>query len=119
MEMRAPVVKSWQVHTRAVSSTHRRVLAQTGNPALPHSAPVQVVAVYDYTAARSDELTLHRGDVIQVLFKDNDNWWLGGLPDGKKGYFLASYVADYSKWIYCLYLFCLATHKLTRVRPLL
>lgn len=54
-----------------------------------------VVALYDYTAARLDELTLRRGDVVRVLFKDNDNWWLGCLPDGKKGYFLASYVADH------------------------
>lgn len=84
-----------------MSWIHLRVLPQTGNPALPPTlSPAQVVALYDYTAARLDELTLHRGDVIQVLFKDNDNWWLGCLPDGKKGYFLASYVADHSMWIH-------------------
>lgn len=79
-----------------MSLIQHRVPTQTGNPALP---PVQVVALYDYTAARLDELTLRRGDVVRVLFKDNDNWWLGCLPDGKKGYFLASYVADHSKRI--------------------
>ncbi|XP_028251526.1 jouberin isoform X2 [Parambassis ranga] len=60
------------------------------------SAPVQqvVVALYDYRANRSDELTIHRGDVIQVLYKDNENWWFGRLVNGQQGYFLASYVAD-------------------------
>uniref|UniRef100_A0A3P8SMM2 Abelson helper integration site 1 n=1 Tax=Amphiprion percula TaxID=161767 RepID=A0A3P8SMM2_AMPPE len=54
----------------------------------------QVVCLYDYRANRSDELTVRRGDVIQVLYKDNDNWWFGRLVNGQQGYFLASYVAD-------------------------
>ncbi|XP_026181396.1 jouberin isoform X2 [Mastacembelus armatus] len=59
------------------------------------SAPVQqVVSLYNYKANRSDELTIHRGDVIEVLYKDNDNWWFGRLANGQQGYFLASYVAD-------------------------
>ncbi|MGH0127361.1 UNVERIFIED_CONTAM: hypothetical protein FKN15_077513 [Acipenser sinensis] len=53
-----------------------------------------VVALYDYTANRSDELTIHRGEIIQVLYKDNDNWWFGRLANGQQGYFPANYVAD-------------------------
>ncbi|KAM4724374.1 jouberin isoform 2-T2 [Anableps anableps] len=62
----------------------------------PDSAPVQqiVVSIYDYEANRSDELTIRRGDVIQVLYKDNDTWWFGRLVNGLQGYFLASYVVD-------------------------
>uniref|UniRef100_A0A672ZSE4 Jouberin n=1 Tax=Sphaeramia orbicularis TaxID=375764 RepID=A0A672ZSE4_9TELE len=63
---------------------------------------VQVVSLYDYRANRSDELTMCRGDVIHVLYKDNDNWWFGRLANGQQGYFLASYVADESKRILCL-----------------
>nr|XP_033794790.1 jouberin isoform X2 [Geotrypetes seraphini] len=57
--------------------------------------PVQetVVALYDYTAHRSDELTIHRSDIIQVLYKDNDSWWFGYLANGQQGYFPANYVA--------------------------
>ncbi|KAM9382172.1 jouberin [Phaethornis superciliosus] len=51
-----------------------------------------VVALYDYTAHRSDELTIHRSDIIQVLYKDNDNWWFGSLANGQQGYFPANYV---------------------------
>ncbi|PKU33715.1 jouberin isoform x1 [Limosa lapponica baueri] len=53
----------------------------------------KVVALYDYTAHRSDELTIHRSDIIQVLYKDNDNWWFGSLANGQQGYFPANYVA--------------------------
>ncbi|XP_039767110.1 jouberin isoform X3 [Ornithorhynchus anatinus] len=53
----------------------------------------KVVALYDYPAHRSDELTIHRGDIIQVLYKDNDNWWFGCLASGQQGYFPANYVA--------------------------
>ncbi|KAH0622319.1 hypothetical protein JD844_024512 [Phrynosoma platyrhinos] len=56
--------------------------------------PVQetVMALYDYTAHRSDELTIHCRDIIRVLYKDNDNWWFGSLANGQQGYFPASYV---------------------------
>ncbi|XP_023208671.1 jouberin isoform X2 [Xiphophorus maculatus] len=65
----------------------------------PDSAPVQqiVVSIYNYKANRSDELTIRRGDVIQVLYKDNDTWWFGRLVNGLQGYFLASYVIDQSE----------------------
>ncbi|KAG7249666.1 hypothetical protein CRUP_027749, partial [Coryphaenoides rupestris] len=53
-----------------------------------------VVSLYDYSADRSDELTVRRGDVIQVLYKDNHNWWFGRLAGGQQGYFPAAYVAD-------------------------
>ncbi|KAM4693311.1 jouberin isoform 1-T3 [Discoglossus pictus] len=61
--------------------------------------PVQeiVVALYDYTAHRSDELTIHRSDIIHVLYKDNDNWWFGRLTNGQQGYFPANYVATESQ----------------------
>ncbi|XP_075718618.1 jouberin isoform X2 [Rhinoderma darwinii] len=57
--------------------------------------PIQetVVALYDYTAHRSDELSIHRSDIINVLYKDNDNWWFGSLQNGQQGYFPANYVA--------------------------
>jgi len=53
---------------------------------------LQVIALYDYQAQRSDELSLTRGDRITVLFKDNDNWWMGELADGQQGFFPTNYV---------------------------
>nr|ABB02258.1 Ahi1 [Danio rerio] len=53
-----------------------------------------VVSLYEYRANRSDELSMRRGDVVHVLYKDNDSWWFGRLVSGQEGYFPASYVAD-------------------------
>lgn len=52
------------------------------------------MALYNYRAQRSDELTLFKGDVISVLYKDSESWWMGELPDGQQGYFPANYVAE-------------------------
>ena len=52
----------------------------------------QVIAIYDYQAQRSSDLSFARGDIITVLFRDNDNWWLGELADGSQGYFPTNYV---------------------------
>ncbi|XP_057594510.1 jouberin isoform X3 [Hippopotamus amphibius kiboko] len=52
------------------------------------------VALYDYTANRSDELTIHRGDIIRVFFKDNEDWWYGSIGKGQEGYFPANHVAS-------------------------
>ncbi|XP_045428583.1 jouberin isoform X7 [Pipistrellus kuhlii] len=57
------------------------------------TAPM-VVALYDYTANRSDELTIHRGDIIRVFFKDNEDWWYGSVGKGQEGYFPANHVAS-------------------------
>ncbi|XP_054913165.1 jouberin isoform X2 [Poeciliopsis prolifica] len=80
---------------------HRSLPDQTSSGFYdPDSARVQqiVVSIYNYEANRSDELTIRRGDVIQVLYKDNDTWWFGRLVNGLQGYFLASYVIDRSEF---------------------
>ncbi|XP_008820297.1 jouberin isoform X1 [Nannospalax galili] len=56
--------------------------------------PPMVVALYDYTASRSDELSIHRGDIIRVFFKDNEDWWYGSLGKGQEGFFPANHVAS-------------------------
>nr|XP_045015275.1 jouberin isoform X1 [Jaculus jaculus] len=60
----------------------------------PIDEPPMVVALYDYTASRSDELSIHRGDIIRVFFKDNEDWWYGSLGKGQEGYFPANHVAS-------------------------
>ncbi|XP_072220203.1 uncharacterized protein [Leuresthes tenuis] len=38
------------------------------------------------------ELDLNRGDLIQVLFKEDEAWWFGRLTNGDEGYFPAACV---------------------------
>ena len=55
---------------------------------------LQVVALYDYKAQRSDELSLRSGDSVLVLYKDSANWWMGQLPSGQQGFFPSNYVTE-------------------------
>ncbi|KAH9498473.1 Jouberin [Bulinus truncatus] len=79
---------------------HLSLSTSLGKPQFTFEAPVKtsrvhkVVAIYDYRAQRSDELSLYKGDVIKVLYKDNEKWWMGELPDGQQGFFPANYVSE-------------------------
>uniref|UniRef100_A0A6I8NB41 mitogen-activated protein kinase kinase kinase n=1 Tax=Ornithorhynchus anatinus TaxID=9258 RepID=A0A6I8NB41_ORNAN len=55
-------------------------------------------AVFDYEAAAEEELTLRRGDRVEVLSQDcavsgDEGWWTGQLPGGRVGVFPSNYVA--------------------------
>ncbi|XP_005095192.1 mitogen-activated protein kinase kinase kinase 11 [Aplysia californica] len=55
-------------------------------------------AIFDYEAAREDELTLRRGTQVQVLSVDSgdDGWWMG-RAEGKVGIFPSNFVAKDSQ----------------------
>ncbi|XP_061376912.1 mitogen-activated protein kinase kinase kinase 11 isoform X2 [Danaus plexippus] len=55
-------------------------------------------AVYDYIAQGEDELSLRRGEIVEVLSKDanisgDEGWWTGKIGD-RVGIFPASYVTE-------------------------
>lgn len=51
----------------------------------------QVTCMYPYTAQNSDELTFQKDDVINVINKDDPDWWKGDL-NGMIGVFPSNYV---------------------------
>lgn len=55
-----------------------------------------VKAVYDYTAAnREEEIDLLEGDVIQVMYKAPNGWWVGvNTRTDRNGIFPGTYVED-------------------------
>ena len=48
---------------------------------------------FSYTANQSDELTIEPGDVINVIDKQDQDWWQGEL-NGTVGIFPATYVLE-------------------------
>ena len=45
-----------------------------------YNTPVtRVVALYDYQAQGPEELSLHDGDIITLVAKEDDEWWKGQL----------------------------------------
>ncbi|GFR62660.1 mitogen-activated protein kinase kinase kinase 9 [Elysia marginata] len=55
-------------------------------------------AIFDYEAAREDELTLRQGTQVQVLsFESGDDGWWMGRAEGKVGIFPSNFVAKDSQ----------------------
>jgi len=55
-------------------------------------------AMYDYEAMGEDELSLRKGEVVEVLSKDSkisgdEGWWIGKI-EGKVGIFPSNFVSD-------------------------
>ena len=52
-----------------------------------------MIASYEFQPEEDGELYFKRGDRIQVLDKEDANWWKGkNLESGNEGLFPASYV---------------------------
>jgi lipid-binding SYLF domain-containing protein len=62
-------------------------------PPIPQRSTGTAVALYDFEAQRSDDLSFRKGDLITIVRKtDNQNdWWIGRL-NGRTGNFPANYV---------------------------
>ncbi|KAF7201265.1 mitogen-activated protein kinase kinase kinase 9 isoform X1 [Nothobranchius furzeri] len=61
------------------------------------TAPVVWTAVFDYEANADDELSLRRGDLVEVLSKDSlvsgdEGWWTGMIAD-RVGIFPCNYIS--------------------------
>ncbi|XP_045858784.1 intersectin-1 isoform X5 [Meles meles] len=62
-------------------------------PPKPTALPAvcQVIGVYDYSAQNDDELAFSKGQIINVLNKDDPDWWRGEV-NGQVGLFPSNYV---------------------------
>ncbi|XP_034531379.1 mitogen-activated protein kinase kinase kinase 9 [Notolabrus celidotus] len=65
---------------------------------VPAGAPGFWTAVFDYEATAEDELSLRRGDLVEVLSKDSlvsgdEGWWTGMIAD-RVGIFPSNYVRN-------------------------
>ncbi|XP_037794408.1 abl interactor 2-like isoform X9 [Penaeus monodon] len=60
-------------------------------PAVPPHFMEKVIAVYDYTADKEDELSFSENAVIYVIKKNDDGWW-EGVMNGVTGLFPGNYV---------------------------
>ena len=52
----------------------------------------RVKVLRDYEAVFGYELTIKKGDLIDLVNDDDNNGWWKGKVGGKEGYFLAAYV---------------------------
>ncbi|ESO98402.1 hypothetical protein LOTGIDRAFT_62094, partial [Lottia gigantea] len=94
--MQQQTFNSQSLYMKDADSSWRPGFSDIGRNSAPvgRSPPKKmVVAICDYKGQRSDELSVFKGDVIRLLYKDSANWWMGELANGQQGYFPANYVA--------------------------
>ncbi|XP_051798311.1 abl interactor 2b isoform X15 [Acanthochromis polyacanthus] len=65
--------------------------AEEDPPWAPRSYLEKVVAIYDYTRDKDDELSFQEGAIIYVI-KKNDDGWYEGVMNGTTGLFPGNYV---------------------------
>ena len=51
----------------------------------------QVIALYTYHAQQKSDLGFLKGSVINIISKDDPNWWIGE-QNGQQGSFPSNYV---------------------------
>nr|XP_057908443.1 abl interactor 2-like isoform X13 [Doryrhamphus excisus] len=65
--------------------------AEEDPPWAPRTYMEKVVAIYDYTRDKEDELSFQEGAIIYVI-KKNDDGWFEGVMNGTTGLFPGNYV---------------------------
>nr|AAC53493.1 thyroid hormone responsive protein [Rattus norvegicus] len=68
--------------------------AEEDPPWAPRSYLEKVVAIYDYTKDKEDELSFQEGAIIYVI-KKNDDGWYEGVMNGVTGLFPGNYVESH------------------------
>uniref|UniRef100_A0A452IWJ4 Intersectin 2 n=1 Tax=Gopherus agassizii TaxID=38772 RepID=A0A452IWJ4_9SAUR len=73
-------------------ANHVKLLGPSSERTTPAALSVcQVIAMYDYAANNEDELSFSKGQIINVLSKDDADWWQGEIS-GVTGLFPSNYV---------------------------
>ncbi|XP_059104558.1 intersectin-2 isoform X3 [Peromyscus eremicus] len=73
-------------------ASHVKLLGPSSERTTPaFHAVCQVIAMYDYVANNEDELNFSKGQLINVMNKDDPDWWQGEI-NGVTGLFPSNYV---------------------------
>ncbi|XP_077173072.1 intersectin-2 isoform X2 [Paroedura picta] len=73
-------------------ATHVKLLGPSSEKTTPAAISMcQVIAMYDYMANNEDELSFSKGQLINVVNRDDADWWQGEI-NGMSGLFPSNYV---------------------------
>nr|AAT67598.1 Src tyrosine kinase 3 [Suberites domuncula] len=58
------------------------------------SGALSFVSLYDYSARTAEDLSFHKGEILQIINNNDGDWWFArSLKTGKEGYIPSNYVA--------------------------
>ncbi|CAF0910501.1 unnamed protein product [Didymodactylos carnosus] len=58
-----------------------------------HKPTLQYIALFDYDARTSEDLTIRKNDLLEIICKRNNAWWKARSETGKEGYIPSNHVA--------------------------
>ncbi|CAF1331256.1 unnamed protein product [Didymodactylos carnosus] len=97
---RSPSATSTNSSSTAPPSTVTTTL--TTNASIPilngrinpsYRASLQYIALFDYDARTSEDLTIRKGDLLEIVSRQNNAWWKARSDTGREGYIPSNYVA--------------------------
>ncbi|KAI0538944.1 P-loop containing nucleoside triphosphate hydrolase protein [Xylaria digitata] len=89
------ITNSIHSHTRNKSSTSstRAPPPPPPPPAPPSKPKIMAKVLYDFASQRENELSIRAGDIIEVVQKENNGWWLARSSAGQ-AWVPAAYVEE-------------------------
>merc|ERR1719471_1072952 len=90
--------KQWQLSPRALIEppNSSSSVVPLLNPKSSSSVVPLYKAIFEYKAVQKDELSLRKGELLQVLEKCHDGWFKGkNIKTGKSGVFPGNYVKEF------------------------
>ncbi|KAK4147805.1 P-loop containing nucleoside triphosphate hydrolase protein [Dichotomopilus funicola] len=89
----AAVTASIPSHTRNQSNSSVRAPPPPPPAAPPAKPKIMAKVLYDFAGQRDNELPIHAGEVIEIVQKENNGWWLAKTPGGQ-AWVPAAYVEE-------------------------
>ncbi|KAK5663556.1 hypothetical protein OQA88_3987 [Cercophora sp. LCS_1] len=88
-------VASIPTHTRQQSSSSAVRAPPPPPPVAAPAAPPKIMAkvLYDFAGQRENELTITKGQLVEIMQKENNGWWLAKTPSGS-AWVPAAYVEE-------------------------
>ena len=53
----------------------------------------QYIAIFDYDARTNDDLTIRKGDLLEITYRKSNAWWKAKNESGQEGWIPSNYVA--------------------------
>ncbi|KAG9241862.1 P-loop containing nucleoside triphosphate hydrolase protein [Calycina marina] len=91
-----PVAISSHARPTTTSASRASVPPPPAPPAPPAAVPSEPVyrALYDFAGQSANEVTLTKDEIITVIKKENNGWWLAKNSSGSEGWAPSAYLKD-------------------------
>ncbi|KAK0630006.1 myosin-1 [Bombardia bombarda] len=81
-------------HTRQQSNTSAVRAPPPPPPAPPARPRITAKVLYDFASETDSELSIRAGQVIEIIKKEDNGWWLAALQAGQQAWVPAAYVEE-------------------------